>query len=201
VINGWASTYGDRGLVVLGINLWQSQSIVQQYQNQNPNILMLKDSGSVWNTWYIGGYIPLNYIVGHDLDQTVEYRAEGFNSSAILNKIKSLLSDVSVVLTLDSPTFQQGSSIGFSVELENHATTSQSFFAIIDVETTTGSYYQLYPTFPLTLNVGVNPTYPLTYPLPTGVPALGNYTMRVRLGIGPPAELWMTDSEPSEIVP
>ena len=44
-INTFARDWGDRGLVVLGINLWQSQSIVQTYQNQYPEILMLKDSG------------------------------------------------------------------------------------------------------------------------------------------------------------
>jgi len=201
-IDTLAATYGDRGFVVLGINLWESPSTVQTYQNNYPDILMLHDvSGSVWDVYKIGGFIPLNYLLDHDFDQTVDYRSEGYSHGTISTRVLNLLSPVSVDLTLASPTIQQGTSLDYTVVLENHTASAQSFFAVVDVKLPSGSFFPLYPSaFSLTLSASEVKTYNPSYPLPGGGPAIGTYDLRVQLGTYPP-ELWMTDSETFEIVP
>lgn len=187
---------------MLGINLWESAGTVQSYQTTYPHILMLHDvSGSVWDVYKIGGFIPLNYLLDHDFDQTVDYRSEGYNHGTLSIRIENLLSPVSVDLSLWAPTFQQGTSLDYTVELENHSSSSSSFFAVVDVKLPSGSYFSLYPSaFGLTLSAGEIKTYSPSYPLPVGGPPIGSYDLRVQIGTYPP-DLWMTDSESFAIIP
>jgi hypothetical protein len=185
--------------VVLGINLWQSQSIVVDYQNRYPSILMLKDSGSVWNNYRINGYIPLNYLLDHDLDQTVDYRMEGYSHSTFTSRILSLMSDVSVALTPSSSTYQRGGKLTYDVTFQNWATASRMFYVLMEADLPNGNTARLGSPSKVTLNASQILTVPKSHNIPTTVP-LGFYTYRMQIGL-PPADLWFQETFEFEIVP
>lgn len=185
--------------MVLGINLWQSQSIVLQYQNMYPEILMLKDSGNVWNTWKIGGYIPLNYLINHDMDMTVDYRMEGFSQSTFSTRIQNALSDVSVELTPASYTYQQNGSLVYDITLHNWVAGVRNFYILLEADTPNGQTVRLAPPKSLTLNPSQILTIPMTHAIPGSAP-LGVYTYRAQIGL-PPNVLWFRETFEFEIVP
>ena len=198
-INSLAATYRERGLVVIAVNIYESASIVRNYQNQNPNILFLLDTnGSVWNKYYQNGYIPLNYTIGHDLSQSVDYWMEGYSGSTIQSRLNNLYSDVSLIMTPDSATYHQGGTLGFDIDMKNYSPAPRTFYALVDVELPSSSYFALFPPVSLTLGGNQTKHVRINYPLPPAVP-LGNYVMRARIGW--PADLWNADTFDFEIVP
>jgi hypothetical protein len=196
VIDGMASTYGDRGLVVLGVNLWQSQGILKKFQKKYPNILVLRDPGTVWDVYKLKGYIPLNYVVGPDFKQIVAYSAEGFNHTAIQDQVLDLLSPVSVKIDSAGSGYPVGTQLGLSVEFTNHETTGTSFYALIDVAFPSGSYYPLFPLTLYILSASEVKTIPIDFLIPQGTP-LGTYNLRVRIGM---EDLWYREDLEFEIV-
>ena len=117
-VNSLAGSLAERGFVVLGINLYEDKNTVLSFQNQYPDILFLRDTnGTVFNTYMKNGGIPLNYLIDHDVQQTIDYSMEGYNQFLFQSRIMSLLSDVSVNLSPDSSTYQRGGLLGFDVNL------------------------------------------------------------------------------------
>lgn len=200
-IDGIASTYADRGVVVMGINYKESLGIVQNYQNMYPNILMLRDtSGSVYNQYRQNGYIPLNYVIDHDLSQTVLFWMEGYSHSTIQNKIINALSDVSVNLTPFSTQIPLGTQLQFDITVENHITGAGRFcYMLLQAETPSGGSVQVGNVTTLNLApaevrvINKNLTIPVTAPL-------GTYRMKALLGM-PPSSLWTMDFFDFDIVP
>ncbi len=198
-IDGIAADYADQGVVVLGINYRESQTIVQNYQNNYPNILMLKDTyGTVYNLYRQNGYIPLNYVLDHDLRQTVDYWMEGYSHATIVNRINNLLSDVTLMLVPDAESFSQGGTVGFDLNFTNWNTTdSKSFLVALDVKLPSGGYLFL-DKLPVQLDPGEELTLRQDIPVPGNAP-LNTYMMRARLGLK--GDLWNGDSFHFEIVP
>lgn len=176
----------------MALNYMEGLSTVQTYQNMYPNILMLRDSsGSVYNTYRQNGYIPLNYTIDHDLDQTVDFWMEGYNNTTITNRIDNLLADVTVNMDPDASSFQRGTTLGFDVNVTNWINANRTCYMLIDIEMTTGGYYPLGGAQQLTLSplevrlIRHDDLIPMIAPL-------GDYTMRARLG-SPPTDLWCAD--------
>jgi len=198
-INALGASLAEEGGLVIGINYKEPLGTVQYYQNLYPNILMLCDySGGVYSRYRQNGYIPLNYVIDHDLDQTIDYWMEGYNHSVITGKMNALLPDVSVVLDPDSYTYNRGGSLGFDATLYNWTGSNQSLYLLIDVELPSGSYYEVSTE---SINLSPNQTKVIAYDLNIpGAAPLGDYRMRVRLGT-PPANLWNADFFNFEMVP
>jgi len=185
--------------VVLGINLWEAQGTVQNYQNQYPNILMLMDPGTVWAVYKQGGYIPLNYVIDHNLNQTIDYWSEGYTHSTIESHIVNLLSDVSVDAQMDAYTYHKGAYLGFDLVLTNWAAVNRTVYMLIDIEMPNSSYYAVGGATAVSLSAGQVRTIRKNLPIPTTAPT-GDYMLRVRLGL-PPADLWFAEYADFEIVP
>ncbi|MHC4942985.1 MAG: COG1470 family protein [Planctomycetota bacterium] len=166
------------------MNLWEPQGTIKKYQKMYPNILILSDPGTVWNTYKLGGYIPLNYVIGHDFSQTVDYCQEGFDEPVIMDHITNLLSPVSVQITSGSPTYPPGTPLDISIVFTNHETSSETFYALVDVALPGSSvYYPLAPLLPFTLVGSEIKTIPIDTVIPATVP-LGTYNLRVHIGKG-----------------
>lgn len=168
------------------MNLWQSQSIIQQYQNMYPDVLMLRDSGSVWNQYRKNGYIPLNYVIGHELNQLVDYSMEGYNHTIITNRLKALVSDVSVNLTSGQTSYQIGTPLDLNMEFKNWSTVTQDCYAIIQVGYA-NKYYSLFPLTHLVVAPSSSENIPITSTVPLSTPP-ETYTLRVILGVT--GDLW-----------
>ena len=82
--------YHSKGLEVISVNAgdeWNKiKPLVRGY-----SYLVLRDNGAAWNKYRQQGYIPLNYVLDDDENQTVVYWMEGFNESVIRSKINSAL--------------------------------------------------------------------------------------------------------------
>ena len=198
-VNSLAGSLAERGFVVLGINLYEDKNTVLSFQNQYPDILFLRDTnGAVFNTYMKNGGIPLNYLIDHDVHQTIDYSMEGYNQFLFQSRIMSLLSDVSVNLFPDSSTYHRGGLLGFDVKIENWQKDSRTFYSLVDVRLPQGVYYPLYPPVPQTLAGNASRTVRIDYSLPQVAP-LGDYLLRTRIGL--PGDLWMTDTFSFEVVP
>lgn len=185
--------------MVIGLNYGESTGTVQHYQNLYPNILMLCDySGSVYSRYRQNGYIPLNYVIDHDLDQTIDYWMEGYNHATITNHMNALLPDVSLILDPDSYTYTRGGTLGFDITVYNWTGSNQSVYMLIDVEMPGGSYYDV-STTPVNLSPNETRVIAQDLNIPMSAP-VGDYRMRARLGT-PPADLWNADFFAFEITP
>jgi hypothetical protein len=162
-----------------------------------PNLLVLKDtSGSVYNMYRQNGYIPLNYLIDHDMQQTVSFWMEGYSS--FQSRIENLISDVSLNLTPDAATYQRGTNLGFDIDYKNYSPAPRTCYTITDVELPSSAYYVLLS--PSTLSIGGNQSknVRIDFPVPGGV-ALGTYRMRTRIGF--PGDLWNADFFEFDIIP
>ncbi len=195
-----ASGYSERGLLVLGVNNGEPLSIVKAFQIQYPNVLFLRDpQSSVFDLYKKpGASIPLNYLIDHDVLQTIDYSMEGFNLFLIQSRMMALLSDIGLILTTDSTTFQPGTLLGFDLDCKNWTASPSVFFRIIDVKLSSSFYYQLYPPLQMTLGPNEIRNVRFDFPLPMQAP-LGDFTLRVRAGL--PGDLWNADFSRFEIVP
>ena len=199
-INTIAQDYAAKGVKGLGLNYMESLSTVQTYQNWYPNILMLRDSsGSVYSSYRQNGYIPLNYVIDHDMDQTVRYWMEGYNNTTIKNQIENNLADVTANMDPAATSFQRGTQCVFDIEVTNWMNSNRTVYMLLDVELPSGGYRSLGPTQQLNLTALQVMLDPHAHNIPMAAP-LGSYRMRVRLGM-PPADLWNADYFDFEVTP
>ena len=198
-INQIARDYRERGVSVLAMNYMESLSTVQTYQNMYPDLLMLRDTtGSAYSTYRQNGYIPLNYVIDHDMQQTIDYWMEGYNHSTILNRITNLLSDVTAKVQLDAPSFPRGTNLGFDVVVTNWIPANRTVYMMVDIELPSGGYFAL-GTTQLNLSASEVRIIPYDMTIPLTAP-LGDFTVRARLGM-PPMDLWNADYGDFEITP
>lgn len=184
---------------MLGLNYQESQTIVQNFQNSYPYILMLKDtSGSVYGKYRQNGYIPLNYLIDHDLSQSVVYWSEGYSHSTMLNKINATVADVTANLAPDASSYPRGGTLGFDVEVTNWIAANRYVYMLLDIEMPAGNYYPVQTT-PLNLTPSEFRIIRKDLPIPMSAP-IGSYMLRVRLGM-PPADLWNLDTADFNITP
>ena len=194
-----AADEAERGIVVLALNLEESLGTVQSFQNDNPNILFLMDTdSSVYGAYRQNGYIPLNYTIGPDMAQTVDYWGEGFNEAALWASVVGLRSPVSANLTPDFDTYPQGGTLGFDIAVRNWTLLSRELYLVVDAVLPSGGSHRIGITR-LDLGPGEEQLLRRDLPIP-GTAALGDYTLRVRLG-QPPADLWNADTFDFEITP
>lgn len=196
-INNLAGSFGARGFVVLAINLGQSISICQTYQNNYPNILVLRDTNyAVWTTYNINNYIPCNYLLDHDLDQTVDYRGTGYNHSTYSNRMQNLLSPVSVALTPYNTQVQAGGVLTLDLVRQNWTAQTQTYWIKLAMDAPVGNMYK-----PRQLSQGGNTTRTknLNYTVPYGTP-IGYYEVRCLIGL-PPGDLWYKEWYDVEVIP
>ncbi len=192
-----AGDYAGQKLVVLGLNYMESLSIVQSYQNQNPNIIMLRDSaGTIYQRYAQNGYIPLNYVITQE--QTVHWWMEGFNESLMRNNIEQLLPEVTVVLEHDGVPVPQGGVLSFDITLHNWESTMETFYALTQVTLPGGATVTLMGPIELTLDPGQELSITLTEDIPLMAP-LGTYTYEAKLGTYPPADLMDSSSFEFEV--
>jgi hypothetical protein len=181
--------------VVIAVNLFESKSLVQNYQNLYPNILMLRGTSAVWNQYKINNAIPTNYVIGHELNQIVDFRMEGYSHTLITNRLKDLVSDVNIIMTSGQPSYQVGTPLDLNIEFKNWSSSTQDFYAIFQVGVL-GTYYTM---IPLT-NIVVAPTssyhFPLTNTVPLNTPP-EIYTLRVIIGVT--GDLWYIEKMDVEI--
>jgi hypothetical protein len=178
--------YEDRKFTILGINLWESWTIVQNYQNTYPGIIMLRDSGPLWNVYGQNGYIPLNYVLTKD--QIIDFWMEGFNEFQMRNHIESCFSPVEVVAVNDGVPIPQGGVLTFDVTLHNFESSQQTFYAQTDVTLPGGTTIVMVGPIQVTLNANQELTVPISHDIP-GFAPLGTYGYSVKIGTYPPAEL------------
>ncbi len=180
-------------------NYKESHSIVQSYQDLYPNILMLEDTdGTAYGLYRYTGYIPLNYVIDHDLWQTVDYRMEGYNDQVIRSHIDGLLSDVVATITADSETYSPGGNLGFDLHYHNWGAATHSVYTTLDVKLPEGGYLNV-ETSELSLDPGETVTLRQDLTIPGAAP-LDSYVMRIRLGL-PPNDMWSSDYFDFELVP
>lgn len=190
----------ERGVVVIGVNYKESLSIVQNYQNMYPGILMLMDpAGAHYSLYRYNGYIPLNYVIGHDIQQTVDYRMEGYSHGTITSRINALMSDVTVTLVPDSAIFQRGGNLGFDLEYTNWSNSTKNVATLLDVELPSENYRDL-ETSQVSLNAGQTIVLRQDLHIPGQAPLGDTYRMRSLLGKAP-NDLWNGDSFHFEITP
>mgnify|MGYP003573440541 FL=1 len=162
---------------------------------------MLRDTNYVaWNKYVINNYIPLNYLIGHDLDQIVDYRSEGYNHSLYTNRMKNLLSPVSLELTPYNTQVQAGGVLNFDLVRHNWESTTQVYWIKLSLEQPGGGFANLYKT-PRKLTMPGNQVHTknLNYTMPAGTP-IGIYTMKCLIGL-PPADLWYLETFDVEVIP
>jgi hypothetical protein len=195
-----ASGFSDRGFLILAVNNGEPLATVQTYQNQYANLLFLVDpNSSAFNLYKKpGGSIPLNYLIDHDMQQTINYSMEGFNLFLFQSRVIALLSDVGLLLAADSSAYQPGTMLGFDLDYKNWKSSQNVFFRLIDVKLPSGSYFSLYPPVQITLGPNEIRNVRYDFPLPALAP-LGNYVLRVRAG--QPGDLWNADFCMFEIIP
>jgi hypothetical protein len=191
LIESLQEEYAPRKLVVLGINLWESWTIIQQYQNMYPEILMLRDAGPVWNLYVQNNYIPLNYVITPE--QTVDYFMEGYTHSIIENHIVNLLPDVTIALTPEATTVPQGGVLTYNATLTNWEGAAENIYAVTEVTLPGGATVTLLGPVPLTLDPYETISVNIDHDIPLGVP-LGSYGYTGTIGTFPPADLmdWST---------
>ena len=85
-------TYGSQGFLPLGINLFQDMETVVKVFARQYTFPFLRDGGTAWNLYKIGGYIPLNYVV--DTAGLVAYGAEGYDYATIESYVTPYLTGV-----------------------------------------------------------------------------------------------------------
>lgn len=198
-LDAMAATYKDRGLVVLGLNILQTGQTTQTYQNYYPNILMLKDPyGIVWDVYKTSGSIPLNYIIGHNVQQKVKYRKVGWDETAVENKINNLFSPVSLELIPYNTTLNPGDTLTFDLYRKNWTPDTQTYKIKIDFLLPAGGRQNLWPVRTLSMPGDQVHTKNLNYTMSSSAP-LGSY--RCRCLIGYPGQLWYMDWFPLEVIP
>jgi len=198
-LNDIAADGAERGIIVLALNLEESLGTVQAFQDDNPHILFLMDTdASIYQAYRQNGYIPLNYTIGPDLAQTVDFWGEGYDENALLASVNGLRSPVSATLTPDFDTYPQGGTLGFDITVTNWTLGAPSVYMVIDAVLPSGGSYRI-GVSQLDLAAGEVKTIRRDLPVPSTAP-LGDYKLRVRLGT-PPADLWNADTFDFEITP
>ncbi len=197
-IDAIAADYADRGVVVLGVNYKESHATVQSMQEQYPDILMLEDpKGDAYALYRWNGYIPLNYVLDHDVQQTVDYRMEGYDDSVIRGRIEALLAAVTVKLIPDGGSFQPGGNLGFDLEFHNWGGESESVAWDLTALLPGGSDL---PVDAALLDLAPGQTWTLRQDLAIpGAAPLERYKMRCRVG-QQPYDLWNMDYFDFELV-
>jgi signal peptidase I len=190
-------TYAPRKLVVLAVNLWQSWSIIESYQNMYPDLLMLRDSGSVWSDYVQNSYIPLNYVITPE--QTVDYFMEGYNQAVIQNHILNLLPDVTIVLTPEAESVPQGGVLTFDATLTNWEGATESIYALTQVTLPGGQTVTLLGPIPVTVDPYETISVDLHHDIPLGAP-LGSYQYIGKIGTYPPVDLMDSSKFDFEVV-
>jgi hypothetical protein len=198
-INAIAADYADRGVVVLGVNYKESHAIVQAKQDQYPEILMLEDpKGDAYALYRWNGYIPLNYVLDHDIRQTVDYRMEGYSDTTIRARIEALLAAVSVNLAPDAESFHPGGPLGFDLVFHNWGDRTESVAWDLTALLPGGDTLPVEAAL-LDLAPGESLTLRRDLQVP-GMAPLDLYKMRCRVG-QQPSDLWNMDYFDFELLP
>lgn len=73
------------------MNSWDNLSVIKNYARQYSYIFLQDSNGSSWNLYRQYGYVPLNYVIDNDGNQTVRFWMEGFNEPTIRYYIEQAL--------------------------------------------------------------------------------------------------------------
>lgn len=192
-----AVEFGERKFVVLGVNLWETWSIIEDYQNTYPNVLMLRDGGAVWNIYRQNGYIPLNYVITQE--RIVDYFMEGYTDAIIRGRVLNLLPDVTIVLAPEATVVPQGGVLTFNATLTNWEGATENIYALTQVTLPGGGTFTLLGPVPVTVDPYETISVNLHHDIPLGAP-LGSYLYEGKIGTYPPADLMDSSKFTFEVV-
>ncbi len=85
--------YRADGLEIIAVNLAEPLSLVLPYARQYDFLFLLDADQSTWSLYRQGGYIPLNYVLDNDPEQTVVGWMEGFNDQQVRGWIDQVVTD------------------------------------------------------------------------------------------------------------
>jgi len=178
------------GIKIIAINLQESLEIVQGYQDSYPAILFLMDNGTVWDDYLQNNYIPLNYVLNHDLAQTVEYWEEGYYEDQVLDTINAVRSRLVATLAPGADTYALGEMLGYDVAVTSWTLMPIEAYVVVDAILPTGVTKRLGMAY-LHFTLGETKAFPREHLIPMNVP-VGDYRVRVQVGM-PPDDLWSAD--------
>lgn len=197
-LNDIAAEFAAKGIRIITLNYQESLSIVQNYQNSYPDMLFLLDDGSIYSLYAQNNYIPLNYVLNHDFDQTVEYWKEGFNEDEILDTIDAVRSRLVVTLSPGGDSFGPGDTIGYDVAVKSWTLMPIEAYVVVEAIFPGGESLSLGRAY-LHFTLGETKTFQRQHVIPLDAPE-GDYSIQALVGL-PPADLWSADGFEFSVVP
>ncbi len=185
-----ATDYAAKGIQIIALNYQESLSIVQGYQDTYPDILFLLDDGSIYAQYAQNNYIPLNYVLNHDMVQTVEYWEEGYNEGQVLDTINAVRSKLVATLVQGDDTYALGETLSYDVHVQSWTLMPTAAYVVVDAILPTGTTRRLGVAY-LHFTLGETKVIPREHVIPMNVPT-GNYRIRVQVGL-PTNDLWSAD--------
>lgn len=73
------------------MNSWDNINVIKNYARLYSYLFLQDSNGSSWNLYRQYGYVPLNYVIDNDANQTVRFWMEGFNEPTIRYYIEQAL--------------------------------------------------------------------------------------------------------------
>jgi hypothetical protein len=185
-----AVDYQEKGIQIIALNYQESVGIVQGYQNTYPEILFLLDDSSIYSLYAQNNYIPLNYVLNHDFDQTVEYWEEGFDEDAVLGTVNDVRSDLVATLYPEADSYAPGETIGYNLKLKSWTLMPVGAYVVLDAVFPSGNTQRLKMAY-LNFTLSEEKMFGLQQVIPMDVPS-GDFKIRVQVGM-PPGDLWSAD--------
>lgn len=185
-----ATDYAAKGIRIIALNYQESLSIVQGYQDTYPDILFLLDDGSIYSLYAQNYYIPLNYVLNHDFDQTVEFWEEGYNEQQVLDTINAVRSKLVATLVPGDSTYALGETLTYDINVKSWTLMPIAAYVVVDAILPTGTTRRLGMAY-LHFTLGETKVIPRAHLIPMNVPT-GDYRIRVQVGM-PPGDLWSAD--------